>query len=134
MSLSKKSKIIIGVIAFLAIAVTSALLYMYKPHETVDDMKVVYTGSAEELQSVLDEKIELWQKEKSNIVVELTGVITEKGEETISVNESFFFQFPEETNIDALSETQKIKIKGRFIGYDELLEELKFDKAIILKK
>jgi hypothetical protein len=39
----------------------------------------------------------------------------------------------EGTKTDNLSEGQKIKIKGRIIGYDDLLGELKLDKAIILK-
>jgi len=66
-------------------------------------------------------------------VVELVGVITAKDAKGISINESIYFQLEEGTSTKMLSKGEKLKIKGRIIGYDDLLEELKLDKAIILK-
>jgi len=135
MSLSKKSKkIITYVLLALVLIGVGGYFYLYQSHKTLDDMEVVYKGSAEEFQSVMEAKAKTWEKEGDK-VVELTGVITTKGEEAISVNENFSFQFPKDTNIENLAEGQKIKIKGRIIGYDdELLGELKLDMATIIKK
>lgn len=131
MSLSKKSKIIIGLVLVIAIGAYAGYSYAYKPHTAIADMEVAFTGTAQDFLGKIKENPENWtQGEK---VVELTGVITAKDEKGVSINESIYFQLEEGTSTKELSEGQKTKIKGRIIGYDDLLEELKLDKAIILK-
>ncbi|QHI36244.1 hypothetical protein IMCC3317_16030 [Kordia antarctica] len=106
--------------------------YAYQPHTAIADMEVAFKGSAEDFLEKIKENAEEWtQGEK---VVELTGKITAKDEKGISLNESIYFQLAEGTATDDLAENQKIKIIGRIIGYDDLMEELKLDKAIIVKK
>jgi hypothetical protein len=132
MSLSKKSKIIIAVVVILAVAVTGGLLYIYKGHKTIDEMEVAFKGNSQDFLSKIEENADSWTKGEK--VIELTGEITAKDVKGISINESIYFQLEEGTKTDNLSEGQKIKIKGRIVGYDDLLGELKLDKAIILKK
>lgn len=131
MSLSKKSKILIGLVLIIAIGGYFGYSYAYKPHTEITDMEVAFTGNAADFLEKIKENPESWtQGEK---VVELTGVITAKDEKGISLNESIYFQLAEGTSTEALAEGQKTKIIGRIIGYDDLLEELKLDKAIIIK-
>ncbi len=131
MSLSKKSKFLIGLILIIAIGVYVGYSYAYKPHTAIEDMEVAFTGSAKDFLEKVKENPESWtQGEK---VVELTGVITAKDEKGVSINESIYFQLEEGASTKLLSEGIKTKIKGRIIGYDDLLEELKLDKSIILK-
>ncbi len=131
MSLSKKSKILIGLVLIIAIGGYFGYSYAYKPHTAITDMEVAFTGNAADFLEKIKENPESWtQGEK---VVELTGVITAKDEKGISLNESIYFQLAEGTSTEALAEGQKTKIMGRIIGYDDLLEELKLDKAIIIK-
>ena len=131
MSLSKKSKILIGLVLIIAIGGYLGYSYAYKPHTAIADMEVAFTGGAPDFLEKIKDNPESWtQGEK---VVELVGVITAKDEKGISINESIYFQLAEGTSTKALSEGEKLKIKGRIIGYDDLLEELKLDKAIILK-
>ncbi|AXG72217.1 hypothetical protein KORDIASMS9_04485 [Kordia sp. SMS9] len=134
MSLSKKSKkrILIALVVLVIVGV-GGYLYIYKAHKTLDDMEVVYTGSAQEFESKMEANADEWSK-AGDKVIEVTGVITAKDVKGISVDGSFYFQLEEGTKTDNLTEDQKIRIKGRIIGYDDLLGELKLDKAIILKK
>ncbi|MEM6684733.1 MAG: hypothetical protein AAF617_02965 [Bacteroidota bacterium] len=133
MSLSKKSKILLISLAVLVVAAVGGYFYIYKSHKTLDDMELVYTGSAEEFKSKMDTNADTWTK-AGDKVIDLTGVITAKDVKGISVNGDFYFQLAEGTKTNDLAENQKIRIKGRIIGYDDLLGELKLDKAIILKK
>ncbi|WP_298426199.1 hypothetical protein [uncultured Kordia sp.] len=129
--MSKKSKFLIGLILIIAIGVYVGYSYAYKPHTAIEDMEVAFTGSAKDFLEKVKENPESWtQGEK---VVELTGVITAKDEKGVSINESIYFQLEEGASTKLLSEGIKTKIKGRIIGYDDLLEELKLDKSIILK-
>lgn len=131
MSLSKKSKILIGLVLIIAIGGYFGYSYAYKPHTAITDMEVAFAGNASDFLEKIKENPESWtQGEK---VVELTGEITAKDEKGISLNESIYFQLAEGTSTEALAEGQKTKIMGRIIGYDDLLEELKLDKAIIVK-
>lgn len=133
MSLSKKNKIILTVLLVLIVAGIGGYFYIYQSHKSLDDMEVVYTGSAQEFQSKMEASADAWSKEGDK-VIELTGIITAKDVKGISVDDNFYFQLEEGTKTDGLAEDQKIRIKGRIIGYDDLLGELKLDKAIILKK
>lgn len=133
MSLSKKNKkrLLIALVVLTAVGI-GGYLYIYKAHKTLDDMEVAYKGDSQGFLSKVEGNVDEWIK--GDKVVELTGVITEKDSISVSVNETIYFQFEEGTNTDNLAKGQKIKIKGRIIGYDDLLEEVKLDKAIILKK
>jgi len=132
MSLSKRSKILIGLVLVIGIGAYLGYSYAYKPHTAITDMEVTFEGSAMDFLEKIKENPESWtQGEK---VIKLTGLITAKDEKGISLNESIYFQLEEGTSTDELSENQKIQILGRIIGYDDLLEELKLDKAIIVKK
>lgn len=132
MSLSKKSKILIGLVLVIGIGAYLGYSYAYKPHTAITDMEVAFEGSAMDFLEKIKENPESWtQGEK---VINLTGLITAKDEKGISLNESIYFQLEEGTSTAQLTENQKIKIMGRIIGYDDLLEELKLDKAIIVKK
>lgn len=134
MSLSKRTKkIIIICIAALILVVGGGLLYMYKAHESIDDMEVAFKGNSQEFLTKMEGSADEWTT-GGNKVVELTGVVTGKDLKGVTVNGSIYFQLEEGTKTDNLTEGQKINIKGRIIGYDDILEELKLDKAIILKK
>lgn len=132
MSLSKRSKILIGLVLIIAIGGYFGYRYMYKPHTAITDMEVAFEGNAMDFLEKIKEDPESWMKGEK--VIKLTGVITAKDEKGISLNESIYFQLAEDTSTAELVENQKIKIMGRIIGYDDLMEELKLDKAIIVKK
>ncbi|WP_420574432.1 hypothetical protein [Kordia sp.] len=132
MSLSKKSKTLIALILVIAIGAYAAYSYAYKAHTAIEDMEVAYAGNAQGFLNKIKENPEEWTKGEK--VIELTGLITAKDEKGVSVNESVYFQLAEGTTTETLKEGEKINIKGRIIGYDDLLEELKLDKAVIIKK
>ena len=69
-----------------------------------------------------------------NKVVEISGKITQVDADSnsILINEKVYASF-KKSDFLSLNENQNIKIKGRFLGYDDLLEELKIDNCIIIK-
>ncbi|KAB8152475.1 hypothetical protein EZY14_013790 [Kordia sp. TARA_039_SRF] len=132
MNLSKKSKIFLSILAILVVVGVAGYFYLYQSHTSINDMEVVYKGSAKEFQSNMEANADAWSK-AGDKVIELTGTITAKDVKGISVDGNFYFQLEEGTSTENLKKDQKIQIKGRIIGYDDLLGELKLDKAIILK-
>jgi hypothetical protein len=48
------------------------------------------------------------------------------------LNEKLFLTFNSTDGLD-IQPQKLVKIKGRFVGYDDLMEELKMDQCILIK-
>ncbi|WP_339756596.1 hypothetical protein [uncultured Winogradskyella sp.] len=105
----------------------SAYKYAYKPHKSINELEVKFSGTSDVFLDKVKEDVSLWQ----DVVVELTGTITSIDKKGITIDSSIYCQLETATAVEALKEKQTITIKGRMIGYDDLLEEIKLDKTII---
>lgn len=131
MSLPKKNKVklLIAVVIVIVLGVFIGYKIMYKPHKTLTDFDVKFSGLAENFTKKVKHDAAVWQ----NVVVELTGTITAKDAKGITLNNTIYCQFENVTLLPKVKEGETLKIKGRMMGYDDLLEELKLDKTIILE-
>lgn len=127
MSLSKKSKIIIALLITIAIAVVVVYQYSMRPPTKIEAKKVDFTGTSDAFLSKVKEDFSVWQDK----VVVLSGSITNNDGKGVTLSNQIYCQFREDVDIKAIQNNQEIKIKGRVIGYDDLLEELKLDQCII---
>jgi hypothetical protein len=128
MSLSKKIKIAIGIIAFVLITAYVVKSIIYKPHVLIEQQDSVYKGDALDFLKKIKVDTSQWQDK----IVELSGKITSKDKQGLMLNTAIYCQLKMMEDLSSLSEGQEVSIKGRIIGYDDLLEELKLDKTIII--
>ena len=127
MNLSKKSKIFL---VFLIISILLGLVvfnYSMKPPEKIETKEVAFSGTSDSFLSKIQEDASIWQ----NKVIIIEGIITSKDEKGIILSNQIYCQFREDVGITSLNNNEPIKLKGRVIGYDDLLEELKLDQCII---
>ncbi|MDA9349113.1 hypothetical protein OAB30_03140 [Polaribacter sp.] len=126
MNLSKKNKFILLV---LAVCCSGWITYSYlmKPPASIESRQVAFTGTAAEFSPKVQENANEWL----NSIVVLEGVVTSKDENGITLNNRIYCQFSTRQKIVVAEQT--LQIKGRFIGYDDLLNELKLDQCIIQK-
>lgn len=129
MNLSKKSKWILSIFIIGLVAAYGGYNYMMQPPKTVEERNVDYTGNAKEF----IEKVKKEPLKWADKVVVLEGIVTSKDGLGINLDSKIYCQFKEATDISPLKRNQKIKIKGRFIGYDDLMDELKLEQCIIQK-
>lgn len=127
MNLSKKSKIIIGILLVGIVAAFAVYKYSMRPPKQIEEKAVDFTGTSQELLSKIQENAAEWQDK----VVVITGTISGTDEQGIVLSSSIFCQMKDATKITNLKTEQTITLKGRVIGYDDLLEELKLDQCII---
>ena len=127
MSLSKRSKIIISLLIVGAIAAFAVFEYSMQPPAKIESKKVDYTGSSDDFLSEVQKDFSVWQDK----VVVLTGSITNKDDGGITLSNQIYCQFREDVNQVSIQDSGNITLKGRVIGYDDLLEELKLDQCII---
>ena len=126
MKLLKKNKFIVFLLAICCFGYVS-YTYLMKPPTGIQSKQVAFTGTTTAFITKFQENTTDWL----NRVVVLEGVVTSKDENGITLNNQVYCQFSTKQKIVVAQQT--LKIKGRFIGYDDLLNELKLDQCIIQK-
>lgn len=128
MSLSKKSKILIGLVIVVALTVFTVYKYSMQPPAKIESKKVDFSGSSDDFLAKVKQDFSVWQDK----VVVLSGSITNSDENGVTLSNQIYCQFRNDVDkTSSMEVNQQIKIKGRVIGYDDLLEELKLDQCII---
>ncbi len=122
---NNKKKAVLIVLVVFALGAYLGVKQMYKPHKTVAQREVAYTGGTAQLLEKVKASPENWQ----DVVVNITGKLTSIDGQTITLDNGIFCQL--EKPIKNISTGNAITVKGRIIGYDDLLEELKMDQVVI---
>jgi hypothetical protein len=129
MNLSKRNKgILIGLVSIM-IGGYSMYKYTYKPHKTIDDIELKFSGNAADFLTKIKENNIVF----NDAVVQIKGKVTSIDAQGINLNNAIFCQMDATISLSELKVGQEIEVKGRMIGYDDLLEETKLDKTIIIK-
>ncbi|WP_353778125.1 hypothetical protein [Winogradskyella sp. 3972H.M.0a.05] len=129
MNLSKRSKIALSILVLVILGGVYAYKVAYKPHKTIDEREVKFSGTAQDFIKTVKQDATIWQ----DVVVELSGSVTAKDEQGLTIEESVFCQLQDKAQLENLAQGQTITIKARMIGFDDLLEELKLDQTKIIE-
>ncbi|MBC9796693.1 OB-fold protein [Sinomicrobium weinanense] len=103
--------------------------YVYQPHRDIKNEEAAYTFSSEEFIREFREDAVASAEKYVNKVIRIDGEVTSLEKEYVAVDNYIIAQFGEPPGIKT---GERISFKGRFLGYDELLEEIRFDECYIL--
>lgn len=124
----RKWSIVISIIILLGVL---GYNYIYQDHRDIQSEDPTYVLSSKNL---LDEfQINSGDSESKYLdkTIIVSGTITQLEKQALALDHVVFCQF--KGNIDSnLQELDNITIKGRFLGYDDLLEEIKLDQCHII--
>ena len=128
MSLSRKNKsiltaIFIGIIGLLFLVTK----IVYAPHEKTVNMEAIYKGKASDFISSVRTDSSI----TNGVIIELSGEVTSVLDSSATIDNNIFCQFSVQPLV--LKVWTSILVKGRYIGYDDLLEEVKLDNCILKK-
>lgn len=130
-SITKK----ILLIFFLGALSVSAVIYfyVYKSHRDITSESVAFSLPVAELHQDFMNNFESSSHKYADKTIETYGKITSMDLENnaIILDDKVFLKMTEKISKE-LTIQQSIKIKGRFVGFDDLLEELKMDQCIIV--
>lgn len=104
--------------------------YIYQEHRDIKSEKAEYSVSSLDLINEFAINSSDAEKKYLNKTIEVKGNITEINGYDLTLDDNIFCQFNDEIKVPSKS----INIKGRFIGYDNLLEQIKLDQCNILTK
>lgn len=106
--------------------------YVYKGHRDISSERADFIIESEVLISEFVVNSDLASQKYLNKTIIIKGEVTEINNGMISLDDTVLCYMIEFKN-DGSILNSKIVIKGRFIGYDDLLEELKIDQVSIVK-
>lgn len=110
--------------------------YLYQDHRDVSATTAVNTFNSNQLLDVFQDSVIENDKEILDQVILITGVATSAFEYSVILDHKIFIEF-DQKNYNAsnyvINKNQTYTIKGRCLGYDDLLEEVRIDQAILEK-
>lgn len=120
-------------ILLVLLAVISILAYnfIYQNHRDINKEKAEYNITSVEILNKFSIDPVNSETKYLNKTIQVIGKISDQSENTITLDQIVFCQFTANINIQ-LKDNSQIKIKGRFIGYDDLLEQIKLDQCNII--
>ena len=118
----KKNKLV-TILSIIVLSIIISIKYIYQPHQKTEDLNTIFQGNPQQFKHEILKEPSRYH----NAIVEIKGKVISKGLNGIMLEESIYCAIKDSTII----EKNIITIKGRFIGYDDLMEEFKIDKCII---
>lgn len=103
---------------------------MFRAPEDVSKATINFTMNATEFVKEFSNDLESSEKKYHDAIVIVEGVVTEVEKDGITLNEGVFCKLS--STIDIKIDT-KIKVKGLYIGFDDLFELVKIDQCTIVK-
>ncbi|OYX82977.1 MAG: hypothetical protein B7Y83_13065 [Flavobacteriales bacterium 32-34-25] len=121
-------------IIILLVAAYAIYLYTYKDHRDISTEKATYTITIPALEKEFAANDSLAFAKYQDQTIELTAKITaiDNDSKAIILDNKVFAAFNDSLPKEIVS-GKTLKIKGRFLGYDELLEEFKMDQSSIIR-
>ncbi len=107
--------------------------YIYQSHRDIQDEKAEFTVNATDLAKEFSKNQESTTKKYLNKTIIVKGKLTEIEDNAMMLNDAAYCTFDVNHNISESSLNSIFTIKGRCIGYDELLEVVKLDQVSIVK-
>lgn len=108
--------------------------YLFQDHRDIKKEKVVFTITAIELATDFQENEEKARLKFENKTIEVRGKLTHVNNASIVLDDKVFFALSEnESGPISVRLNTTIRLKGRCLGYDSLLEEVNLDQASLIE-
>ena len=127
-------KIIVISLIILVIAAIGLYFYTYKEHRDIAKESVAFSISTQALQKEFNENDSLFNLKYADKTIEIYGKTSDVdvSNHTIIIDGKVEVVLVD-TIMKNIELSKDVKIKGRYVGYDDLLEEFKMDQATLVK-
>ncbi len=105
--------------------------YVFKDHRNINKEAPEFKLNAEDLTTEFQINPEKSETKYLNKTISVSGVISEIDKSGVTISNQVFCVFDDKAKLE-IKHNQNINIKGRFIGYDDLLEIIKLDQCSII--
>ena len=126
---SQMKKIVLIVFFIIVILGILGYNYLYQDHRDVVTSNATASYTSSELIDLFTDQDSANDTDALDQVIEVSGVATDKTANSITLDRQIFIELTQPHKV-ALNQTYTLK--GRCLGYDDLLEEIKIDQAIFI--
>ena len=131
--MSKKVKII-GIL-FLAVLLVGFFVFNYVFHGGARDLateEAVFTVISKDITAEFTANVPAATKKYSDKAIAISGTVTAITDSIVTIDNTIICNF--KTPDTTIKNNQNVTIKGRLVGFDDLMGELKLDQCSINKK
>ena len=127
-------KKILLLVLLVIIALVAVYFYTYKGHRDIASETSDFVLTVDDLNSEFATNDSLANHKYADKTIEIYGKITalDVASQAIIIDKKLAAVFADSI-MPVLSLEDSIRIKGRFVGYDDLLEEFKIDQATLIE-
>ena len=122
----------IFVLVIIVITIIIGYNYIYQDHRNINTEDAQFTLSSKSIKNKFSIDGVSAEKKFLNKTIEIKGDITEITNYDLTLDGNVFCQFTSKMP-NNIKKNTSINIKGRCIGYDDLLEVVKLDQCSIIK-
>lgn len=126
--MKRKLFISLGLVVLLLII---GYLYIYQDHRDISSEKAAFVVNSTELFKEFLNDPQVSEQKYLNKTIEISGALSELKETDLTLDDHIFCQFNDPIS-NKFELNSILKIKGRIIGYDDLLEQIKIDQSSII--
>ncbi len=126
--MKNKKKLIIVLLVFLLALGATIFSYINKDHRNISDEKTDISTTSKEFFSSFTTNQQEFNSLYLDKAIVLKGIVTSIEDNSIVLDEKVIVTFKENA-ISGIKTNTEITVKGRYVGYDDLLEQLKIDQA-----
>lgn len=130
MKLNKKKGIL--VILFILMVAVVFYNYVYQDHRNISAELPSATLTSDEVVLRFKQDLSAAEEDFLDKTIIIKGSVSELNPNNLTLDNMVFCNFNEEIST-TIKISQNLKIKGRILGYDELLEIIKLDQCLIVK-
>ena len=131
--MSKKVKII-GIL-LLAVLLVGFFVFNYVFHGGARDLATedaVFTVTSKDITAEFTANVPAATKKYSDKAIAISGIVTAITDSIVTIDNTIICNF--KTPDTTIKNEQNVTIKGRLVGFDDLMGELKLDQCSINKK
>ncbi len=118
---------------FLLLVVIGLLVYnyLYQDHRDISEETAEIITTSEKITEEFVNESQINEQKYIDKTIQVSGTITELNDSDLTLDEGVFCQFKMSLK-ENLSLGDKIILKGRCIGYDDLLEQVKLNECTLI--
>ena len=112
---------------FLGIILIVGYSYIYKDHRVIENETPDFVATSNSVFQEFSENQQSSEIKYLDKTIEVKGIVTELNNNDLTLNNKIFCKFTK--TITTIKLNDQVTLKGRCIGYDDLLEQVKLDQC-----
>ena len=128
-------KIVVFLIVLFIIIAIAGYFYLYQDHRDVSTTDAVNSFKSSNLVEIFQDADQENDKLILDQVILVSGIATSNSSGSVTLDNKIFIELDSKnykTSNYVINKNQSYTIKGRCLGYDDLLDEVKIDQAVII--